>query len=90
MVKSILIITESRLTIRQKRSTTSKVKTPPIDTKVPPFDRAHQDQSDHTNFNSAKPNPAIENASEILKTRHFPTLAINKGDPAHAFTRHAI
>jgi hypothetical protein len=69
---------------------TSKLKTPPICTKVPPFERARQGDSDSINLISIKPNPAIQNASEILKTRLFTTLLINKSDPVDKFTRYAI
>jgi hypothetical protein len=69
---------------------TSKLKTPPICTKVPPFERARQGDSDSIKLISTKPNPAIQNASEILKTRLFTTLSINKSDPVDKFTRYAI
>ena len=69
---------------------TSKLKTPLICTKVPPFERARQDDSDHTKLISVKLNPAIQNASETLKTRHFTTLSTDKGDPVNKVTRHAV
>jgi hypothetical protein len=69
---------------------TSKLKTPPICTKVPPFERARQGDSDRAELKSTKPNPAIQNASEILKTRLFTTLLTNKGDPVDKITRYAV
>jgi hypothetical protein len=92
MVYGILEFTDYRVTIisRLLKKRTSKLKTPPICTKVPPFERARQDDSDRIKLISTKPNPAIQNASEILKTRLFTTLSTNKGDPGNNITRYAI
>ena len=61
-----------------------------IRTKVPPIDRARQGELNHTRQASAKPKPAIKDASKIAKTHIFATPLARNGDAAKTATRSSV